>query len=230
MTRPHVRQCTTPTAARHLAVLMAVAAYAAAPPRPCDLTIAQLMYGGGGDWYANPSSLPNLVKAVAQRTRVALCDTVATVAITDERLFQFPFIYMTGHGNVHFAPEERSRLRLYLESGGFLWADDNYGMDESFRREMQALFPDHPLTPIPSSHPLFSSFYRLPGLPKIHEHDGKPAQALGVFFGSELVVLYTYSSDIGDGMEDLEVHNDGPELHEAALRMGVNVVTWFLRP
>jgi len=217
-------------AAAIVPALALLAALHGGPAAPCELTIARLMYGGGGDWYANPSSLPNLAQAVARRTRLSVCDTIATVAVTDERLFQFPLIYMTGHGNVHFTAEERSRLRLYLESGGFLWADDNYGMDESFRRELHAIFPDHPLTPIPASHPLFSSQYRLPALPKIHEHDGKPAQALGVFFGSELVVLYTYSSDIGDGMEDLEVHNDGPELHEAALRMGVNVIAWFLRP
>lgn len=196
----------------------------------CQLTVAQLQYDGGGDWYANPSSLPNLVRAIQSRTRLAVCDTVATVAILDERFFRYPFVHMTGHGNVRFSHQERLRLRRYLTSGGFLWADDNYGMDQSFRREMQALFPQNPLTPLPPSHPIFSSHYRLPGLPKIHEHDGEPAQAFGIIFDERLVVLYTYSSDIGDGMEDVDVHNDGAELHELALKMGINIVDWFLSP
>jgi hypothetical protein len=137
---------------------------------------------------------------------------------------------MTGHGNVHFTHEERLRLRRYLVAGGFLWADDNYGMDKSFRREMKALFPQNPLTRVPRSHPIYSSHYSLPGLPKIHEHDGAPAQGLGIFFRDRLVVYYSYSSDIGDGMEDLDVHDDGPRLHELALKMGINVLSWFFRP
>ncbi len=196
----------------------------------CDFTIARLKYDGGGDWYANPSSLPNLVKAVKERTAIKICDSVATVNLDDDRLFQYPFIYMTGHGNVRFSHEQRIRLRRYLIGGGFLWADDNYGMDESFRREIALLFPDNPLTEIPSDHPIYRCKYRLDGLPKIHEHDGKPAQGFGVFFENRLVVFYTFSSDIGDGMEDLDVHNDGPELHELALRMGVNVVCYFFSP
>lgn len=196
----------------------------------CDFTIARLKYDGGGDWYANPSSLPNLVEAVKARTDVDICDSIATVELLHERLFRFPFIYMTGHGNVRLSHQERLALRSYLEAGGFLWADDNYGMDRSFRREMQALFPDHTLSPLPASHAVFSAHYRLPGLPKIHEHDGEPAQALGITFDDRLVVLYTYSADIGDGLEDPDVHNDGPKLHELALKMGVNIVTWFLKP
>lgn len=196
----------------------------------CGFTVARLKYGGGGDWYANPSSLPNLLKAARDRTQLDICDTVTVVSISDERLFAHPFIYMTGHGNVHFTNEERVRLRQYLRAGGMLWADDNYGMDESLRRELNALFPENPLTPLASSHPLFSSRYALAALPKIHEHDGAPAQAFGIWLGDELVVLYTFSSDIGDGMEDPDVHNDGPELHELALRMGINVLSWFLRP
>jgi hypothetical protein len=207
-----------------------LAAAALAPARDCELTIARLKYGGGGDWYANPSSLPNLVKAVKERTRTPICDTVATVEPSDDRLFRFPFIYMTGHGNVHFTHAERVRLRRYLEGGGFLWADDNYGMDESFRREMAALFPEHPLVPVPRTHPIYSSRFRLPGLPKIHEHDGDPAQGLGIFFDDRLVVFYSYSADIGDGMENLDVHDDGAELHELALKMGVNIIAWFMNP
>jgi len=196
----------------------------------CEFTLALLHYEGGGDWYANPSSLPNLVKAVKKRTEISICDTITTVKILDKDLFRYPFIYMTGHGNVHFTYAERLRLRKYLENGGFLWADDNYGMDKSFRREMAVLFPENPLVEVPSTHKIYKSKYLLPGLPKIHEHDGKPAQGLGIFFGNRLVVFYSYSSDIGDGMEDIEVHNDGTKLHELALKMGVNIVVWFFNP
>lgn len=196
----------------------------------CEFTLARLQYGGGGDWYANPSSLPNLVEAIGKRTEIPICDTVATVSIMDESLFRYPFIYMTGHGNVRLCNAERVRLRRYLENGGLLWADDNYGMDKSLRRELAALFPENPLTELPDTHPIYRSKYRLPGLPKIHEHDGEPARGLGIFFDNRLVVFYSYSSDIGDGMEDMHVHNDGAELHELALKMGVNVVAWFFNP
>lgn len=196
----------------------------------CQFTIARLKYDGGGDWYANPSSLPNLVDAVRKQTDIPVCDTVAVISILDKDFFRYPFIYMTGHGNVHFSHEERLRLRKYLENGGFLWADDNYGMDKSFRKEMAALFPENPIVEIPKDHAIYSSMFTLPGLPKIHEHDGKPAQGLGIFFKNRLVVFYSYSSDIGDGMEDLEVHNDGAHLHELALKMGTNIVAWFFNP
>ena len=196
----------------------------------CQFTIARLKYGGGGDWYANPSSLPNLVSAVKQRTTIPVCDTVATVAINDENFFHYPFLYMTGHGDVHFTPQERVRLRKYLIGGGFLWADDNYGLDKSFRNEIAALFPGNKLTEIPSDYPLYKSFYVLPGLPKIHEHDKKPAQGYGVFFQGRMVLYYSFSSDIGDGMEDLNVHNDGEKLHELALRIGINMIYWFFNP
>ena len=196
--------------------------------RNCEFSITRLHYSGGGDWYANPSSLFNLAKAVRERTAVALCDSIPSTTLHDPGLFHHPFLYMTGHGNVRFTPRERIRLRAFLIGGGFLWADDNYGMDSSFRREMAALFPENPLTPLPANHPIYSSYYTLPGLPKIHEHDGTPAQGWGIYFEQRLVVFYTYSSDIGDGMEDLQVHNDGEKLHELALKMGVNVVVWFL--
>jgi hypothetical protein len=216
---------------RHaLGYALAVALAVCGPACACEFTLARLQYGGGGDWYANPSSLPNLVREARGRTGIDICDTIATVQIMDDRLFSYPFLYMTGHGNVRLTNEERVRLRQYLAGGGFLWADDNYGMDESFRRELKALFPEHPLTRVPSTHPIYSAQYRLAGLPKIHEHDGDPAQGWGVFFGDELVLYYSFSSDIGDGMEDLDVHDDGPALHEQALRMGLNVLLWFLKP
>jgi hypothetical protein len=196
----------------------------------CRLTLARLKYGGGGDWYTDPSSLPNLVAAVRQRTDAPLCDTLAVVNVMDDRLFRYPFIYMTGHGDVHFTIDERLRLRKFLLGGGFLWADDCYGMDKSFRKEIAALFPENPLVVVDRTHPIYKSKYVLEGPPKIHEHNGDPAQGLGVFFGNRLALFYTYSADIGDGMEDLDVHHDGPLLHEAALKMGVNIVAWFFDP
>ena len=203
---------------------------AVATDRDCQLTIARLKYGGGGDWYANPSAYPNLVKAIRERTDLPVCDTLATVEIMDEKLFRYPFVCMTGHGDVRLSARERVRLRAYLIGGGFLWADDNYGMDQSFRREIALLFPENPLIELPSDHPIYRSKYHLAALPKIHEHDGKPAEGLGVFFENRLLIFYTFSSDIGDGMENLEVHNDGPQLHEVALQMGINVLCWFFSP
>ena len=197
---------------------------------PCSFTIARLKYDGGGDWYANPSSLPNLIEQTRKRTALPVCDSVATVTLDDNNLFSFPFLYMTGHGNVRFTEQQRIRLRRYLIGGGFLWADDNYGMDESFRREMRLLFPQNPLTELPSGHPIYRSRYPLESLPKIHEHDGDPAQGLGIYFDNRLLVFYSYSSDIGDGMENPEVHGDGPALHKAALTMGINILAYFFSP
>ncbi len=196
----------------------------------CRFTIARLKYDGGGDWYANPSSLPNLVQVVKRETAIPLCDSVATVSIDDDRLFHFPFLYMTGHGDVRFTEQQRIRLRRYLIGGGFLWADDNYGMDKTFRREIALLFPENPLVELPSNHPIYRSRYTLDALPKIHEHDGLPARGSGVFFEKRLLIFYTFSSDIGDGMENLEIHNDGPGLHELALRMGINILSYFFNP
>lgn len=198
--------------------------------KSCEFHLARLKYEGGGDWYANPSALPNLSKAIQKRTNIPICKEVKDISVSDKELFKYPFIYATGHGTMKFSPNERIKLRKYLEKGGFLWVDDNYGLDKSFRKEMNIIFPDNPLTLIPSNHPIFSSVYKMSGVPKIHEHDGKPAQALGIFFNKQLVVLYTYSADIGDGMEDLHIHNDGEKLHELALRMGTNIVTWFFNP
>ena len=203
---------------------------AAVSAQPCQLTIARLRYGGGGDWYTGPSMLPNLARAARERTNLPVCDSAAVVEISDQRLFHFPFLFMTGHGEVRFTPQERVRLRKYLIGGGFLWADDNYGMDRAFRREMNALFPENPLTPIPSNHPIFNSLYKLPGLPKIHEHDGTPAQAFGIFFEGRMIVLYTFSSDIGNAMEDPHIHRIDADRRELGMRMGINVLSWFFSP
>jgi hypothetical protein len=197
------------------------------PLAGAPLTIARLHYDGGGDWYANPSSLPNLLAAVRERTGLSVADRERVVRLGDADLWDLPYLYMTGHGNVAFSDHEVAVLRRYLEQGGFLHADDNYGMDEAFRREIARVFPDHPLVEVPVDHPVYHLVYEFPdGLPKIHEHDAKPAQGFGVFLDGRLVVYYSYQSDLGDGWEDPDVHRDPPELREAALRMGVNLFAY----
>ncbi len=194
-----------------------------------QLTIAQLQYGGGGDWYANPTGLPNLLKAIRARTGVPVSDQPAHVQITDPELWQYPYLYMTGHGNVHFSDQEVQILRQYLSAGGFLHADDNYGMDRSFRREIQRIFPDAKLVELPKDAAIYHDFYDFPrGLPKIHKHDGLPAQGFGIFHDGRLVVFYDYQCDLGNGWEDPQTYNDPPALHEAALRMGVNLFTYAI--
>lgn len=191
------------------------------------LTIGRLHYDGGGDWYANPSSLPNLLRAVRERTGMRTAEREKTVTLADAELWTVPYLYMTGHGNVKFSDRDLQTLRDWIRQGGFLHADDNYGMDESFRRELRRLFPDRELVEVPLSHPIFRLVYDFPtGVPKIHEHDGKPAQLFGIVLDGRLAVVYTYQTDLGDGWEDPEVHRDPPEKHEAALRMGVNLFAY----
>jgi len=213
-----------------LLALMAVAASPVPVTATSDsLTIARLQYDGGGDWYANPSSLPNLLEALRERTGLATARREVNVTPLDPVLRDYPYLYMTGHGNVEFTPAERSALRDYLLAGGFLHADDNYGLDESFRAEMAEIFPDAELTEIPPGHPVFSTFYDFPdGLPKIHEHDGQAPQAFGIFLDGRMLVFYTFESDLGDGWEDEGVHEDTPELREDAIRMGDNVFLFAL--
>ena len=213
-----------------LLALMAVAASPVPVTATSDsLTIARLQYDGGGDWYANPSSLPNLLEALRERTGLATARREVNVTPLDPVLRDYPYLYMTGHGNVEFTPAERSALRDYLLAGGFLHADDNYGLDESFRAEMAEIFPDAELTEIPPGHPVFSTFYDFPdGLPKIHEHDGQAPQAFGIFLDGRMLVFYTFESDLGDGWEDEGVHEDTPELREDAIRMGVNIFLFAL--
>jgi len=194
-----------------------------------SITISRLRYGGGGDWYANPSSLPNLLAAIRERTGIPVASRESTVAPGDPTLPDHPYLYMTGHGTVRFTPAERAALREHLRSGGFLHADDNYGLNESFREEMRQIFPEVELTEIPPDHPVFHVLYELPeGLPKIHEHDGAAPQALGIFLDGRLAVFYSYESDLGDGWEDPGVHGDPPAVREAALRMGINLFLYAL--
>jgi hypothetical protein len=192
------------------------------------LAIARLQYDGGGDWYANPSSLPNLLAAIAERTALPVERTEGKVRLTDDALFSYPFLHATGHGEMVLSAAELARLREYLTRGGFLHIDDNYGLDESARKMLAQLFPDRPLVPVPARHPIYRVVYDMPGgLPKIHEHDGKPAEGLGIFLGDRLAVYYSYSADLGNGWEDIGTHaGDPPELHERAIRMGVNLFVY----
>lgn len=202
-------------------------ARATAQEAPAALTVGRLHYDGGGDWYANPSSLPNLLTAIRTRTALPAARTEQVVTLGSDDLWNVPYIYMTGHGNVHFSDTDLETLRRYLRQGGFLHADDNYGMDASIRRELNRLFPDHQLEEVPLNHPIYHLIYEMPqGIPKIHEHDGLPAQGFGIFLDGRLVVYYSYQSDLGDGWEDPEVHHDPPEKREAALRMGVNLFAY----
>lgn len=207
-------------------VLLSAAARTEAPPA---LTIAQLQYEGGGDWYANPSALPNLLREIRARTGVATAERPAQVKLTDPALWNYPFLYLTGHGNVRLSAEEVLILRRYLQQGGFLHGDDNYGLDESFRRELRRVFPDRELVEVPHDHPVYHVLYAFPeGLPKVHRHDGRAPQGLGIFEDGRLVVFYSYESDLGNGWEDAERYDDPPELREAALRMGVNLFLYAL--
>ena len=187
--------------------------------------IAVLKYDGGGDWYSNPTALTNLIQYCNNNINTTIAANYKTVEVGSIDLFQYPFVHMTGHGNVHFSENEAENLRNYLTSGGFLHIDDNYGMDQFVRNELLKVFPNQELVELPVNHPIFMNAYPFPnGLPKIHEHDGKRPQALGVFIEGRLVCLYTTESDLGDGWEDPEVHNDPEEVRTRALKMGANII------
>jgi len=189
--------------------------------------IALLKYQGGGDWYANPTALPNLIKFSNTNVRTAIKEKPATVSPGSVDIFQYPFVHMTGHGNVFFSTEEAQNLRNYLLSGGFLHIDDNYGMNNYIRTELKKVFPDKELQELPASHPIFHSAFQFPnGLPKIHEHDGLAPQAFGIFEQDRLILLFTFESDLGDGWEDSAVHNDPPEVRLKALQMGANILKY----
>ena len=191
--------------------------------------LGRVRYGGGGDWYGDPSSLSNLLKALEKQLGWATADREDVVSFKDDGVFFYPIVYLTGHGEILFTPEEVERFRSYLVHGGFLWADDNYGMDKSFRRELRKIFPKEKLVEIPYDHPIFHCVYDFPrGLPKIHEHNGGPPSGLGIIHKGRLVVFYSFNTDIGDGLEDAEVHGDTPKKREQALQMALNVITYAL--
>lgn len=192
--------------------------------------IARVKYGGGGDWYSDPQSLPELLKFARSETLLSVAPEEEVVELGNAKLFNYPYLYLTGHGNVTFTSDEAVALRRYLLGGGFLHVDDNYGIDKHIRREMAKVFPGQEFRELPPDHPVFNAHFSFPnGLPKIHEHDNKPPQAFGLFDESgRLVVLYTYESDLGDGWEPEDVHNDPPEKREAALQMGTNILIYAM--
>lgn len=194
------------------------------------IAIPKIHYSGGGDWYADPTSIPNLLRAAADRLNLSTKPDNFSIKITDAELYKYPIIYITGHGNVKFSDSEVSKLVTYLDNGGFLWADDCYGMDKSFRREVRKLYPDKELSLVPATHNIFHMVYDFPkGLPKIHEHDGKAPGGYAIFSKGRMVIFYTYESDIGDGIEDKGVHpEDNDEIRESAMRMALNILMFAL--
>jgi hypothetical protein len=196
---------------------------------PSAVTIARLKYDGGGNWYWGNSAIPNMHKFLADNTSIQIEDREAIVTATDPDLFRYPFLFLTGHGNIRFSDDEVAALRTYLENGGFLFANDSYSLAPAFRREMARVFPDKQLVELPFSHPIYHQIFDFPnGLPKIHQHDGKPPQGFAIIIDGRVAVFFDYESDIGDGWEDAEVYNDPPEKHLAALRLGANLVTYAL--
>ena len=190
--------------------------------------IALLKYSGGGDWYANPTSLPNLIKFCNQNIKTIIKPKNAVVEPSSPDLFSYPFVHMTGHGNVVFNDSDVMNLRNYMTSGGFLHIDDNYGMDQYIQKEIRKIFPNNNLIEIPANHAIFQKPYSFPaGIPKIHEHEGKRPQAFGIFIEGRLVLLYTFETDLGDGWEDTDVHNDPLVVREKALKMGANIINYI---
>ncbi|MCB9223395.1 MAG: DUF4159 domain-containing protein [Crocinitomicaceae bacterium] len=189
--------------------------------------IAVLKYSGGGDWYANPTALPNLVKFCNSNLGTQISSDVETVAAGDPSIFNYPFVHMTGHGNVVFSNDDAENLRNYMMGGGFLHIDDNYGMDKYIRTEIKKVFPNNELVELPYNHPIFHQKYDFKnGLPKIHEHDDKRPQAFGILYEGRLVCLYTYECDLGDGWEDQQVHGDKQDKRMEALKMGANIIQY----
>jgi hypothetical protein len=193
------------------------------------IKLARVKYSGGGDWYNDPSGEVNLLKYIAKNTNIPVDPVYEYVDLASDHLFQYPLIFITGHGNMRFSDEEVRNLRSYLENGGFLYIDDDYGLDSSVHKEMKKVFPEQNFAELPFTHGIYHAHFDFPnGLPKIHEHDGKPPQGLGLFYEGRLCVYYTYETNPSDGWADPEVHNDPPEKREAALKMGTNIVIWAL--
>ena len=203
-------------------------ALASASSAQGEVQIARVQYGGGGDWYSG-DPLPTLIAFARQHSLLDLAPEPITVELTSDRLFTVPILYLNGHGNVVFTDAEAGRLRRYLEGGGFLIVNDDYGLDQAVRRELAKVFPEQPLQPLPASHPVYRAHYAFPdGLPKIHEHDGEPAVGYGLFHEGRLVVFYAHESDLADGWEPAGIHPDPPEAREEALRMGVNLLVYAM--
>ena len=194
-----------------------------------DFQIARLKYSGGGDWYNDPSSLPNMMDYLRRHTSIRVGKEDVNVSLTDEELFEYPFLFMTGHGRISFSERETQRLYTYLTNGGFLYADDDYGMDDYFRQEMQKVFPNKELVEVPFSHAIFHNHFDFnSGLPKIHEHDGGPPKAFAYFHDGRLVAFYSFNTNISDGWPDPHVHGDPPDVRERAFQMGTNIIIYAL--
>lgn len=205
------------------------AQFRSAKTDPSALTVARLRYSGGGDWYWGRSALPNLHKFLAENTNIGVIDKEVNIQVTDPELYNYPFLFLTGHGNIKFTDQEVTALREYLTSGGFLFANDSYGLITAFKREMKRVFPEKELIEIPFGHEIYHQPNKFPnGLPKIHEHDKKPPQGFGLFWEDKLVAFFVYESDIGDGWEDYEVHKDPLEKRQAALKMGANIINYAM--
>jgi hypothetical protein len=191
--------------------------------------IARLKYDGGSDWYNDPSEEVNLLNFIAQNTNIKTDPVYEFVDLASGNIFAYPFLFMTGHGNVVFSDSDAKKLRSYLENGGFLYVDDDYGLDKAFRREIKKVFPEKDLVELPFSYGLYHCFYDFPnGVPKTHEHNGKPPQGFGIFVNGRLCIYYTYESNPSDGWTDPEVHKDPPQKREEALKFGTNLVVWAL--
>lgn len=191
--------------------------------------LPRVKYSGGGDWYNDPSAEVNLLKFIAQNTNIKTNPIYKFVDLSSPDIFNYPMLFLTGHGNVNFSPKEVSNLKAYLQNGGFLYIDDDYGLDEFIRKEMKKVFPEQDFVELPFSHPIFSILYNFPnGVPKIHEHDNKPPKTFGLFHQGRLCVVYTYESNPSDGWADPEVHRNSPEKRLEALKFGANLVVWAL--
>ncbi len=192
--------------------------------------IGILKYNGGGDWYANPTSIPNLIKFTNSHCKTSINNNIATVTPSNNDLFNFPIVFLTGHGNVFFNNEDIENLRNYLISGGFLHISDNYGLDKYVRREMKKVFPKLEFKEIPKNHPIYHQTFSFPnGLPKIHEHDKKAPQGFGLFYEGRLIVFYDYESDLSDGWEDKAIHNNPETIRNKALKMGANIIEYTFK-
>ena len=191
--------------------------------------ITRIQYSGGGDWYSDPSSLPNLLKFISGYTNIEVNQTENRARIGEDEFYNNYYLYLTGHGNISFSDNEAQILRNFLLSGGFLHADDNYGMDKYFKREMKKVFPDKDWIEIPKSHPLFNIQFKFSnGLPKIHEHDNKRPQAFALFHDNKIIAIYTYEADLGDGWEDPSVHQNPDSKRKEALKMGTNIILYSM--
>lgn len=193
-----------------------------------EISLVRIRYSGGGDWYNDPEVLPNLSKEIYERTGISLEKSQKILRFNSKEIFDYPFLYLTGHGNIKLSDEEITMLKRYLSNGGFLYIDDDYGLDKYIRPLLKKIYPDKDLIPISNKNKIYSIFYDLPGLPKIHKHNGKPPQGFGIFDSGRMIIYYTYESNISDGWADPDTHNDPPAIRELSFKMGVNIFLYAI--